>query len=91
MAAALQHYSCFLRCYCGYVCGPALVNSHLLAWLEVKGVTLNFLNYVCLLQPIFSPKSVFERLGFLQSNFCQLYDTPRLVRNELVIYCNLAA
>ena len=54
-------------------------------------MTINFRNYVCLLQLMFPSKSVFERLGFLQSNFCQLYDTPIFVLNELVIYCNLAA
>jgi hypothetical protein len=72
--------------------GQRLLNSLLLAWLEVKGVMLNFLNYVFLLHLAFEPaESIFERLGFLQSNFCQLYDTPRLVLDELVLYCNLAA
>jgi hypothetical protein len=36
-------------------------------------------------------KSVFERLAFLQSNFCQLNHTPQTVLVELVFYCNLTA
>jgi hypothetical protein len=55
--------------------GQRLFNSLLLAWLQVKGVTLNFLNYVCLLQ--LCVKTIEERFGFLQSNLWQLKDTPR--------------
>jgi len=55
-------------------------------------VTLHFFNGVFLLHLAFKPaKSIFERLAFLQSNLCQLNDAPRLVLDELVIYCNLAA
>jgi hypothetical protein len=72
--------------------GQRLLNSLLLAWLQVKGVTLHFFNGVFLQYLAFKPaKSVFERLAFLQSNFCQLNYTPKLVQDELVLYCNLAA
>jgi hypothetical protein len=70
----------------------ASLNSLLLAWLQVKGVMLHFFNGFFLQYLAFKPaKSVFERLAFLQSNFCQLTGTPKLVQDELVLYCNLAA
>jgi hypothetical protein len=36
-------------------------------------------------------KSIFQRFAFLQSYFCQLNYTPKLVLVELVLYCNLTA
>jgi hypothetical protein len=63
--------------------------SLFLAWLQVIGVTLHFFNEVFLLYLGLPAKSVFERLAFLQPN-CELNDTPRLILNELVLYCNLA-
>lgn len=62
------------------------------ARLQVKGVTLHFFDDVFLLHlPFKAAQSVFERLAFLQSHFCQRNYTPKLVLVELVFYCNLAA
>ena len=72
--------------------GQRFFNSLLLARLQVKGVTLHFFNNVFLLYlPLKPTKSVLDRLAFLQSNFCQRNDTPKLVLIELVLYCNLGA
>ena len=63
-----------------------------LAGLKVEGVTFHFLDDVLLLHlTLEATQSVFERLAFLQSYFCQLNYTPKLVLVELVLYCNLAA
>ncbi len=53
-------------------------------------MTFHFLDNVFLLHFAFeTTQSIFQRLAFLQSNFCQLNYTPKLVLVELVLYCNL--
>ena len=50
-----------------------------LAWLQVEGVTLDFLDDVLLLNlSLETAQSIFERLAFLHSNFCQWTDTSKL-------------
>ena len=50
-----------------------------LTGLQVKGVTLDFLDDVLLLYlPLKAAQCIFERLAFLHSNFCQLTDTSKL-------------
>src|SRR5215510_13266309 len=50
-----------------------------LAWLQVKGVTLYFLDDVLLLYlPLEATQGVFERLALLQSYFCQRTTPPNL-------------
>src|SRR5215467_3265395 len=51
-----------------------------LAGLKIEGVTLHFLDDVFLLHFAFeAPQRIFQRLAFLQSNFCQRNYTPKLV------------
>ena len=86
----LQHYSCSLRLFLVVtLAGQRLFNSLLLAWLQVKGVTLNFLNYVCLLQ--LCVKTIEERFRLPAIEPLATKRHPQTVLNELVIYCNLAA
>ena len=52
-----------------------------LAGLQVERVALYLLDDVLLLNlPLETPKSVFERFTFLQSDFCQRNCTPKPVR-----------
>jgi hypothetical protein len=52
----------------------------LLAWFEVKGMSFDFLDDVFLLYlPLKAAQGVFEGLSLLQSDFCQLNYTPKLV------------
>jgi hypothetical protein len=52
-------------------------HSLLLARLQVRGVTLHFLNDVLLLYlPLEAAKRIFNRFAFLNSNLCQKYYTP---------------
>ena len=68
------------------------LHALLLARFQVKGVTFHFLNDVFLLNlTLEAAQSVFERFAFLQSDFCQRYYTPKLVLDELVSYCKIAA
>jgi len=68
------------------------LHTLLFAWFQVKGVTFHFLNDVFLLNlALEAAESVFERFAFLQSDFCQRYYTPKLVLDELVSYCKIAA
>src|SRR5215475_11939568 len=69
-----------------------LFHPLLLAGLQVKGVTLHFLDYVLLLYlPLEAAQRVFERLAFLQTYFCQRNYTPKLVLVRPVSYCKLGA
>jgi hypothetical protein len=72
--------------------GRRMLSSLLLAWLQMKGVKFHFFNSVLLLHLAFkAAKSIFKRRAFLQTNLWKFNYTPRLVLNEPVIYCNLAA
>ena len=52
----------------------------LLARLEVKGVTLDLLDDVLLLDlALETPQGVLKRLALLNANFCQTGNTPKLV------------
>ena len=57
------------------------LHSFFLARLEVKGMTLHFLDDVLLLDlPLETPQGVLQRFTFLYANFRQTTNTPRLVR-----------
>ncbi len=59
--------------------GKRLFDALAFTWLQIKGVTLDFLDDVLLLNlPLEATQSIFERLTFLHSNFCQLTDTSKL-------------
>ncbi len=93
MIAARQHsFLLFTLLLAAAFARQCFFHSFFFAWLKVKGVTLHFFNDVLLLYfSLEATQSVFERLAFLQSYFCQLNYTPKLALVELVFYCNLAA
>jgi hypothetical protein len=62
-----------------------------LAGLQVKGVTLHFLDDVLLLHlPLEATQGIFQRFAFLQSDFSQRNYTPKPVPCGLVSYCKKA-
>jgi hypothetical protein len=62
------------------------LHSFLFARLEVKGVTLHFLDDVLLLDlSLETPQGVLQRFTFLNANFRQTANTPRLVRKDIVV------
>jgi hypothetical protein len=75
---ALQPYSIYLFLFFALFLAAALTGQRffyalLCARLQVEGVTFHFLDDVFLLHlPFKTTQGVFERLAFLQSNFCQL-------------------
>ena len=75
----------FLACA---LAGQRFLHPFLLAGLQVKGVTFYFLNNVFRLHfPLEPTQGVFQRLAFLQSDFCQSNYTPKPVLFGLVSYC----
>jgi len=55
----------------------SLLHPALLAWFQIVGVTLHFLNDIFRLNLALEPtQSVLQRLALLQSNFCQIYHPP---------------
>jgi hypothetical protein len=57
------------------------LHAFLFARLEVKGVTLHFLDDVLLLDlSLETPQGVLQRFAFLNTNFRQTANTPRLAR-----------
>ncbi len=48
------------------------LHAFLFAWFQVKGVALNLFDNVFRLHlPLETTKSIFQRLAFLNTNFCQ--------------------
>jgi hypothetical protein len=59
----------------------SFLHAFLLAWFEVKGMSLDFLDNVFLLYlPFKAAQGIFEGFSLLQSHFCQLNYTPKLVQ-----------
>jgi hypothetical protein len=75
------------RLLAGTLASQRSLHALFLAWLQVKGVTLDLLNNIFLLHlALETAQSVFEGLTLLQSYFCQMRYTPKLVRwDPLVI------
>jgi hypothetical protein len=87
--ALVLFFACFLA---GALASQRLFHTFLFAGLQIKGVTFHFLDDVLGLDfTLEAAERVFERLAFLQSDFCQLNYTPKLVLVELVSYCKIAA
>src|SRR6266436_2287860 len=81
----------FARFFAGALTRQRFFYTLLFARLQIKRVTLDFLDYVFGLHfSLEATKSVFERLAFLQSDFCQRNYTPKLVLDEPVSYCKIA-
>jgi hypothetical protein len=58
--------------FAGAFSRQGFLHPALLAWLQVVGVTLHFLNDVFGLHLALEPaQGILQRLAFLQSNFCQ--------------------
>jgi hypothetical protein len=59
----------------------SFLHAFLLAWFEVKGMSLDFLDNVFLLYlSLKATQGIFEGFSLLQSDFCQLNYTPKLVQ-----------
>ncbi len=70
-------FACFLP---AALAGQRFLHPFLLAWLQVKGVTLDLLNDVFLLHlALEATQRIFEGLALLKSDFSQLNYTPKLV------------
>lgn len=82
----------FARFFAGALTCQRFLHALLFSWLQVKRVTLHFFNDVLGLHfPLEATQRIFERLAFLQSDFCQRNYTPKLVLDEPVSYCKIAA
>jgi len=70
----------------------SFLHAFLLTWFEVKGMSLDFLDNVFLLYlPLKAAQGIFEGFSLLQSDFCQLNYTPRLVQMGPIFiarFCN---
>ncbi len=70
-------FACFLP---AALAGQCFFHPLLLAWLQVKGVTLDLLDDVFLLHfALKATQRIFEGFSLLKSDFCQLNYTPKLV------------
>jgi len=80
-------FACFLP---AALAGQCFFNPFLLARLQVKGVTLDLLDNVFLLHfALEATQCVFEGLALLESYFCQLNYTPKLVPFGPDSYCKV--
>src|SRR5579885_1472778 len=69
-----------------------LFHAALFARLQVKGVTLHFLDDVLLLYfPLKAAQRIFERFAFLHTNFCQLNYTSKPAHQGLYRISGFAA
>ena len=81
-------FSCFFAAALARQC---FLYPFLFAGLQVKGVTLHFLNNVLLLHfPLEATQGIFQQLAFLQSDFSQRNYTPKPVLFGPVSYCKKA-
>ena len=81
-------FACFLA---GAFACQRFLHPFLLAGFQVEGVTFYLFNDVLRLHfPLEATQGVFERLAFLQSDFCQRNYTPKPVLLGLVSYCKLS-
>ena len=71
-AARQRSFLLFALFFAAAFACQSFLHAFLFAWLQVKGVAFHFLDNVLLLNlPLKAPQSIFERLAFLRSNFCQ--------------------
>jgi hypothetical protein len=78
----------FAGFFAGALARQRFLYPFFLAGFQIEGVTFYFFNNVLRLHfPLEASQGVFERLAFLQSDFCQRNYTPKLVLLGLDSYC----